>query len=919
MSSLFAASVLLGVVAHAPVSLPADRSAVCFVRNAGQWATGARYVLRADGLDLWLTSRGARLDHYQPVWETSSQPSATLEPERRLAGRRGHVIDVEFVNAAPATFEEGPALGGTLNYFVGNVPSRWATGLPRLATVRQADLYPGIDAVWSRSDAGPRFDFVVRPGGDPSAIKLRLQGTQAQADGASLTYGTSLGSQSLTRLYAFQQVAGQTRHVPARFVACGGSTFGVELGAYDRTKPLVIDPLVAASYIGGAPTDHPYWVTHDDYGEVIVSGVATNAEFPVSLGSYDLSYNGGGDMFIAKFDPDLTQMRWGTYLGGSASEGYSEYDLRVRYARGNIYAYGATGSADFPMVGSPFDSTYNGAHDGFVAILDAGGSSLLASTFYGGSSTDSVYGLLVHSTGSVVVGVRTYSDNLPITSNALDNTRSEYEMAMATFSSNLSSMVYGTFFGGTGSDNLLDMHWRGNQVVLCGQTLSTDYRVTTNALDTTLGGLRDAVVTVLSPTSPTLYYSTYLGGSLADGLLSSTMGPDGNLWAAGWTVSTDFPTTPGVYATTGDGATDSWVAKLRLDGGGLVAATYTRTQLDGWSMNLDPGGSPIVSGSTAGVAVTTPGAYRTTTGSGVIFRLTPDLRRYAYGTLLEVPARFGKLSTRDNTLAVVGVGVGPTTPGTWLNQAEGAWIGRFVLQAQPRAVALINNGATKSTHYWTTDGKGAITNWRNSGTIPTGWVFVGHGDMSGDEYDDLIVMRTSDQTLGAYLLTSTGAVSTWLGMGRVATGWRVAAVGDWNGDGYTDLVLERNDGTARGVWLMRDGKVTGWLSLYLDGVISAAEDLDANGYTDLLAASGDRIRVQMRAQGATYTGYIDPPAGLTLVDPFQADSDPQLELLMWDANARKLIAWNVFDDSGDLVDWTSVAASYTPIGTGRLF
>lgn len=917
------AALVLAVPAASPSPAPQTNLSLggsAFVRNAGQWPDAARYRLQGEGLNLWLTDTGAVIDRYTVVEGWSDDPSLP-EPRKAPDRIRGHAVGLEFVGASPARFREGQAMGGRLNFFLGNDPARWARGLDRLAGVEQLGVYPGVDVVWSRSEGSARFDFRVEPGADAGQIALRLSGASSLcASGDTLLYGTQLGELELTRLHAYQVVGDRQVTVPAQFIVDSGGVARFRLGAYDRTKPLVIDPLVAATYLGGLPSDAVH-ASVDLDGWTCHVGHTGSPAFPVTFGAYDISFNGATDAFMSVMDSQLTEMIGTTYVGGSGAEHSATASWGVRKGSRNLLFFGATESSDFPTSNDPYDTSANGGRDGVILALSETMSDLFYSTYLGGTGTDRVVDVAGVDPGTCVI-LSEAGAEFPTTAGAYDTTHNGgSDAALTTLSTTLKTLHYSTYLGGASADLPRSVHVRsGNQVIVTGQTLSSDFPKL-NGPDLEFGGTRDGFVTMLSPVNAAIYSSFMVGGSAQDGVIGSALRGN-DLFLLGWSTSTDYFTTPGVVSPTRTGSTDGTLTRIRVGTWTIGPSTYLGgfAPSSGGVLN-GPSGEPILAAQGSGTITPTPGAHSAEPSTSAILRLTPDFRRYSYASY--VRGTVGAHPAATASLAGLWIGGtvtnGPTTEDAFHRQESGAWIGEFLPAARPSAITLRGNGSPQTTHYWTAP-NGTITGWRNSGTIPAGWVFGGHGDINGDERDDLVVMRTSDGAFGAYILSATGAVVRWQALGRVPAGWRIAAVADYNCDGDSDIFLERNSDKAKGVWIMRGTAIQSWTKLAIAGTLIQVDDIDGNGWADLVALNGDFVETRRRFPFGGITGSIEvQQPNLSFLCFWQADSERFLELLYWDPATRALVSQKAFASEPTYQTVTTVAAAYTPVGVARLY
>jgi Beta-propeller repeat len=481
------------------------RLPLAFEPNLGQGDSGARFLSHGLRSAVSLTSSGALLsvEGLNPVIGASPSLAATERQHGAAA-----VLGIRFIGANPSPQVVGTGrLGAVSNYFIGDVRSRWLRGVPTYDRVTYRDLYPGIDVTFYGNQSGRlEYDFTVAPGADPSAIRLAFDGPDAIKVGASGELVLPLDGERIVqpkpRTY---QVMGSSKQPVAGSYVVDGKQIRFHVGAFDATRPLVIDPEIEYStYLGGSGDDlgevHP---AVDDSGHAYICGETTSTDFPITGGAHQTQNNGGFDAFVTEFNADGTGLVYSTYLGGTG-----DFDIANACAldsAGNLYLAGPTNSGDFPTTPGAFQDSFHGGNgaiwgtptDGFVAKLNPEGTDLLYSTYVGGSGDDDLITLKADPLGEVFAAGDTASTDFPVTPGAFQTSNA----------------------GGVG-------HFP------CPGS----------------GGSCDAVVIKLNAAGSALVYSTYLGGK-ADDCCQPGLAIDaqGNAYVVGATASKDFPTTPGAY------------------------------------------------------------------------------------------------------------------------------------------------------------------------------------------------------------------------------------------------------------------------------------------------------------------------------------------------------------------------------------
>jgi hypothetical protein len=616
-----------------------------FEANQGQAPAAVRYMARAGSYSLQLTSAG---------------PSVTLG---------SHRVDISLVggNRAPRLEALEPMPART-DYFVGR-REQWRTNVPSFAKVRYASVYPGIDLVYYGNQSQLEYDFVVAPGADPRSIRMRFHGANRVriSDAGDLLVDDMIQK----RPVIYQD--GPRREVAGRYVLLGRNTVGVRVGAYDRSRPLVIDPVLSyLTYMGGTGGDRIN-ASKLVGNKLYLTGQTTNQDLGSTEGAYNRNHKGLTDMFLAIVDvtPGAGYpLLYMTYFGGSNVDIGLGIDVD---SQGFVYLTGSTNSTDFPLGGDTVQST--GASTNTASFLVklqpafSGTDALWYSTYLAGDTGETIgKGIVVGPDGSSYIIGTTKADNFPTTDNAYQKVRwgpqdvfvskidpfgklaystyiggegiddgraillganglvyitastlSDY-FPMAGFSaqpfragaqdaildvldmnkSGEASLVYGTFYGGSGNEEVRGMAFdpQGN-VVITGYTLSTDLPITGDALQPSSAGNGDAFVAALNPAipfTPGLRYSTYYGGKNGDVGYQVAVDADGNIAITGYTLSPDLPVVGAVPQPAWGGGTDLFVARFKRGIGGKGALDFS-TYLGATAIYLPTGLSVMGDGS----------------------------------------------------------------------------------------------------------------------------------------------------------------------------------------------------------------------------------------------------------------------------------------------------------------------------------
>jgi hypothetical protein len=431
-------------------------------------------------------------------------------------------------------------------------------------------------------------DFPITPNAPDKTLGAGLDYdvfiAKLNADGSGLVYSTFVGGPYGDEALDLAVDGEGSAYITGEM---SDADYPTTPGAYDTTYNggadvivTKLDPtgssLVYSTLIGASSADVAYGIDVDSQGNAYVSGVTLNADYPVTVGAYDTTFNSGTngsrDAFVTKVNPTGSALSYSTFLGGiSDDEGYS---IGVDDS-GSAYVTGLTNSVDMPTTMGAYDKTFGSPQDAFVSKLSPGGSNLAYSTYLGGNDYDYARALAIDGQGAVYVAGHTNSANYPTTPGAFDTSFNGNDLGDAVvtkLNQTGSSLVYSTFLGGTVYDNAFGIAVDDlSNAYVVGFTSSGDFPTTSNAYDTAKGSRFDGFVSKLNSAGSGLDYSTYLGGS------TSGIGGDGNdevddvvvddagdVYVAGQTYTSDFPTTAGAFDTTYGGILDSFVAKLQM-------------------------------------------------------------------------------------------------------------------------------------------------------------------------------------------------------------------------------------------------------------------------------------------------------------------------------------------------------------------
>ena len=609
-----------------------------FEANQGQADKQVKFLSRGSNYALYLTGQDAVL---------------ALEKRVPRQASKTDVVKMQLVGALSNSNPAGAGLlPGTSNYFLGNDPSLWRTGVPTYSSVRYSGVYPGVDLVYYGNQQQLEYDFVVAPQGDPNSIRLHFDGAKAlKLDGdGNLVIVAEDGEIAFNRPVVYQQAADHTAtrtKVAGKFALLADNSVGFALGKYDHSRPLVIDPsLVYSTFLGGSNEDTMSAIAVDSSGAAYLTGNTESTDYPATAGVFESKPPVSpfrSCAFVTKLNASGTAIVYSSFLCGSggASGGDAGTDIAVD-SSGDAYIVGSTYSSNFPTTTGAYQTTNKAAAadgtNGFVAKVNPTGTALLYSTYLGGGSSDSAESLAIDSAGDAYVAGYSYSTNFPTTTGAYQTTNKSapddgWNQVVTKLNPTGTALVYSTYIGGSDDYSSpiavqVAIDSSGDAYV-AGTSISSDFPTTTGAYQTTnhaTASQGNITLAKFNPTGTALVYSTYFGGS------GSSYGDDapnglvvdstGNAYFSGTTHEANFPVTSNAYQKTSTAIANflssAFVTKMNPSGTALVYSTYLsgsggETGDKGYRLAVDSAGDVYVAGSTnSSDFPVTSNAYQTT-------------------------------------------------------------------------------------------------------------------------------------------------------------------------------------------------------------------------------------------------------------------------------------------------------------------
>jgi hypothetical protein len=480
-----------------------------------------------------------------PRTPAGTKPQAPPQTPPATRPLSGWSLTETLAGALPLSPTGGEAAATQITRFSG--PHSYQPATYRNLHLGQA--WPGVQVELAMRGANVEKLFHVAPQADPGQIQVRVDGALSLrlGKGGELIAATGHGDVAYTAPVAFQEVTGQRVEVPVQYALNSqGDGYGFALGAYDRALPLVIDPLLQSTYLGGDGDSTVLALVIAPSGEVLVGGITADnsslGAFPGTAGGAQPS-TGGTDGFIARLSADLRTLEQSTYLGGSGQN--SVIALAISPS-GEVLATGITSSTDFPGTADGAQSVAAGGfYDGFIARLSADLRTLEQSTYLGGSQFEDLYAMAIAPTGEVLVAGSTSSTQFPGTAGGAQPVAAGggNDGFVARLSADLRTLAQSTYLGGAGYNVVQALTIAPSGDVLAGgYTDSIHFPGTAGgAQSVNNGGFYDGFIARLSASLRTLEQSTYLGGTDMEAISTLAIAPSGEVLVGGLTYSRNFP------------------------------------------------------------------------------------------------------------------------------------------------------------------------------------------------------------------------------------------------------------------------------------------------------------------------------------------------------------------------------------------
>lgn len=726
-----------------------------FTENKGQWNQNIRYKLGLSNAHLYLEQNRFTWVFYSPEFLESIHPHGKRET---FQGNNAFAYHVNFLNANPAATTSGKNVYSDYsNYFIGSDSKNWTSRVKSYNEVHYDDLYSGIDMNIYGKNGLLKYDFIVAKNIDASQIKMQYDGAEKLSiDNGNLKVHNTFNTVTEHKPIAWQTIADKKVFVPCRFELSNNTVSFSFPEGYNTSYELVIDPqLEFSTYTGSTADNWGYSATYNEAGNFYAGGIAFAPGYPTTTGAYQTNFGGGPggfpcDISLTKYTPDGSAQVYSTYLGGLGNE--MPYSMFVNQ-NDEVFVFGATGSSNFPTSSGAYDQSFNGGtfttvdnviemtngSDIIVSRFSADGSSLIASTYFGGTGNDGLnivsplsYNYSDHArgeifldeNGSAVIGSCTFSTDFPVTPGAFQQTYGgNQDGCLFRLDPTLSNLHWSTYYGGSTGDAIYSMKINSaGTVYVCGGTASSDFPSTPGVLHTTFqGGNVDGFVAAFNPLDADMWRSSFIGTNQYDQSYFIEIDGDDDVYLYGQTLGA-YPVTNGVYSNPGSKQyihkmdsllENTYFSTVFGDGGEFLNLSPTAFLVDvcekiyiaGWGGNVNTSnGLGANLGFTNGLPTTNDGYQQTTDGSDFYFMvLEQDATALLYGTFFggngvdeHVDGGTSRFDKSGIIYEAVCAGCGgsdmfPTTSGAWsqTNNSTNCNLGSIKFRIQLSAILTV--------------------------------------------------------------------------------------------------------------------------------------------------------------------------------------------------------------------------------------
>ncbi len=583
-----------------------------FIENKGQWEQEILYKANLSSGTMFLEKNAFCFTFFDQEAVHDLMHFKLLDYEKKK--RKGvpsdiidfHAYKVNFIDANTNPYINGDYPKNNYdNYYIGANSEKWTSNVQKFEQIKYGDIYSNIDLYIYQHNYLLKYDFHLKPGANHKDIKMQYEGVEnISLNSGNLYVKTNISKVIELKPYAYQiDDNGNEIPVKCKFHLRNNTVSFKFPKSYDKSRELIIDPVLIFSSYSGSTTDNwGYTATYDLDGHMYAGGNAFGIGYPTTLGAYQTSYAGNSsDIVISKYDSSGTFLLFSTYLGGSGTEVPNSLIVNNN---NELFVLGTSGSSNFPTTVGAYSNTfsggtaytltyvlhYNNGSDIVISRFKPDGTALLASTYYGGAANDGL------NTASV------------LKHNYADDVRGEI---------------------------MID---KNNNCYIASTTRSTNFPVTSNAFQGTFGGgAQDGCIFKIDNNLSTLFWSSYIGGSGDDAVYSIVIDEQDDIYVSGGTTSSNFQTTSGVLMPSPlGGSADGFVTHIEENGNSILHSSYwgTSSYDQAYFVELDRYGNVHLLGQTADQTnnLIFNATWNMPGGGQFISKMSPDLQTLIWAT-----------------------------------------------------------------------------------------------------------------------------------------------------------------------------------------------------------------------------------------------------------------------------------------------
>jgi gliding motility-associated-like protein len=657
-----------------------------FIKNEGQWDAQIFYKAEIPGGNLWITNKGIEyqlfdtenLNHYSNKGKNAK--FSDVKTQLVNYGFRNVLKKSDFVNQKP--------VNQTFNYFIGNDHTNWKSNVKAYTEVYIENVFDKIDFRIYGLDESLKYEYIVKPNGNPEDIKIAYKGSEAiTIVNKELVLKTKFGSIKEFEPFTYQKNGNSKTKIKSDF-SLKNNEVSFLIGNYDVTQNLIIDPeLVFSTYSGSISDNWSHTATFDVNGNLYAGGTVFGANYPATAGVFQPQTGGGGrnnqggntDIVISKYSDDGKNILYSTFLGGEDSE--VPHSLIVN-SKGELVIFGTTSSIRFPTTTAGFDKTFNGGSaiteapvttginfnqgtDIFVSVISENGSKLVGSTFIGGTGNDGIhdfralniqnYGdefrgeVYVDKNDRIYVASVTNSSNFPSVNSSITKKPSS-DAVIFELEKDCSKLLFSTYIGGSDYDAAYGIRVTESGIIyVCGTTRSNNFETTSQAVNKNFGGETDAFIVKIE--NFVITSSTFLGTKNAEVGVLIDLDSEGNVYLFGLTTG-NYPTTTGVFKNDKSGQfihalsqnlnttlySTVFGSGKRVGNVDIVPTAFLVNKcgniyVAGWGGKVNTKNGYNATSTTNGLPITANAYQKTTTGSNYYFAIfEKGMKSLLYGT-----------------------------------------------------------------------------------------------------------------------------------------------------------------------------------------------------------------------------------------------------------------------------------------------